>query len=420
VREAATWATQTGDPMLLARAAEGWMTSLSAVGFDIGRPADPELVDLLERAIAELPTDRRRYQVRMRSMLTSVLVPDPDPTRRRQLADEAMEIANVDGAPELLGSALLAWRIAWWELDRLDERTAAVTDAVRFAHRAGNVHLELTAMLFAMSDLLEQDRMVEHLAMLDEFERRAGELHFVLYQVYAMFQRASHALSAGDYDDARRLADAALAAGRRSHGINAEVAYAGVWFRLALDQGTLAAIVPESERMYAANPRLRMWQIAVVRGQVAAGRLDDARVHFEDLVALDGVHMRDNQMFLPATCTLTEVAAALGDPVRAGVLRAALEPYAGRIATSGLAGISIGPVSHYVGLAAEAAGDLEAAALFQRMAIAANVRDGTQPHEARAHYALGRVLTAQGDAAAGANEAGLAASIAADVGLVLD
>jgi hypothetical protein len=30
------------------------------------------------------------------------------------------------------------------------------------------------------------------------------------------------------------------------------------------------------------------------------------------------------------------------------------------------------------------------------------------------------VLTAQGDAAAGASEAGLAASIAADVGLVLD
>ena len=94
-----------------------------------------------------------------------------------------------------------------------------------------------------------------------------------------MFQRASHALSAGDYAAARRLADAALAAGRRSHGVNAEVAYAGVWFRLALDLGRLAATLPESERMYAANPRLRMWQIAVVRGLVDVGRLDDARVH---------------------------------------------------------------------------------------------------------------------------------------------
>ena len=38
VRAAADWARTTGDPMLLARAAEGWMMSLSGVGFDIGRP----------------------------------------------------------------------------------------------------------------------------------------------------------------------------------------------------------------------------------------------------------------------------------------------------------------------------------------------------------------------------------------------
>ena len=54
-REAATWAGPTGDPMLLAGAAEGWMMSLSGVGFDIGSPADPDLVELMERAIAELP-----------------------------------------------------------------------------------------------------------------------------------------------------------------------------------------------------------------------------------------------------------------------------------------------------------------------------------------------------------------------------
>ena len=62
---------------------------------------------------------------------------------------------------------------------------------------------------------------------------------------------------------------------------------------LALDLGTLPATVDESERMYAANPRLRMWQIGVVRGLVAAGRLDDARVHYEDLVGADGVALRD-------------------------------------------------------------------------------------------------------------------------------
>ncbi len=419
VREAAMWAGRTGDPMLLARAAEGWMTSLSGVGFDIGRPADPELVGLLERAISELPADQRRYQVRMRSMLTSVLLADPDSARRMRLADEAMAIAETGGEPELLASAMLARRIAWWQLDRLDERTDIVLAAIGHAHRSGNVQLELTAMLFAMSDLLEQGRLAEHEEMLDEFERRAGELHLRLFEVYAMFQRASHALSVGDFGTAQRLADEALTAGRRSHGVNAEVAYAGVWYRLALDKGQLGSTLAECERMYAANPRLRMWQIAVVRALVAVGRLDDARVHYEDLVGPDGVHMRDNQMFLPATCTLAEVAVAVGDRARAAVVRTALEPFADRIATSGLAGISIGPVSGYVGMAAEAAGELEAAERFQRAAIARNVHDGTRPHEARARYNLARVLAARGDAGDAASEAARAASIAGELGMVL-
>ena len=365
-RDGAAWARRVGDPMLLAGAAGVWMMSLSAVGFDIGQPADPDLVGLLEQAIVELPPDMRRFQVRMRSMLTSVLVPEQDVARQRQLADEAMAIAEIGRESELVASALLARRLAWWQLDRLDERAVAAVDAVRHAHDAGNVYLELTAMLFAMSDLLEQDRMHEHITMLDEFQQRADELHLVLFQVYAMFQRASLALSAGQYDEARRLADEALAAGRRSHGVNAEVAHAGAWFRLLLDLGKLPDTLERSERMLAANPRLRMWQIAVVRALVAAGRLDDARVHYADLVSLDGVQLRDNQMYLPGACILTEVAIAIDDPARAAVLRAALEPYADRIATSGLAGISVGPVAHYVGLAAEAAGDRRAAIRFQR------------------------------------------------------
>jgi len=125
-------------------------------------------------------------------------------------------------------------------------------------------------------------------------------------------------------------------------------------------------------------------------------------------------------MYLPGTCTLAEVAVAIDDPERAAIVRRSLEPYAERIATSGLAGISIGPVSHYVGLAAEASGDLAAAADFQRAAIERNRRDGTRPHEARAHFALGRVLRALGDDEAAATELATATAMATEIGLVLD
>jgi hypothetical protein len=171
--------------------------------------------------------------------------------------------------------------------------------------------------------------------------------------------------------------------------------------------------------MLAANPRLRMWQIAVVRALVETDRHDDARKHFEDLVGLDGVHMRDNQMFLPATAALAEVARVLDDADRAAVIQRALEPYADRIATSGLAGISVGPVSGYAGLAALVAGDLDAAERLLTDAIARNVADGTRPHEARARLTLARVHRARGDTERAAAEEASARRTATEIGLVL-
>ena len=49
----------------------------------------------------------------------------------------------------------------------------------------------------------------------------------------------------------------------RSHGVNAEIAYAGIAYRLAFDLGRLAETVPQSEQMVSTNPRLRMWQVAL-------------------------------------------------------------------------------------------------------------------------------------------------------------
>ncbi len=421
-RVAASRARRSGEPMLLARSAEMWMMSMSGVGFDIGRPADPELVELMEEAIATLPAEERQYHVRMRSMLASVLVPSPDRHRREELADEALAIAEADGDPELVASAYLARRLALWQLDHLAERTQAVLRAVREAGRTTNAQLELTTMLFALTDLTELGRLDEQRAMLARFRARAAELHLPLFEVYAEFGEASHQLSAGNYDEADRLATAALAKGIRSHGVNAEVAYAGLRYRIALDRGQLADRIPEAEQMVARLPRLRMWQIALVRALVAADRHDEARPVFEELVGHDEVHIRDNQMFLPATCTLAEVVHELGDRERADVLRRTLEPYASRIAVSGLAGISIGPVSGYVGIAAHTSGDLAAAERWLRTAISVDVRFGLHPYEARARQALAAVLRergAPGDAEQAAVEEAAAAAIAGPLGLAL-
>ena len=395
-REAAELARTTDDPMLVAQAAERWMLALSAIGFDIGEPADPGLVALLERVIATLPADEHQYQVRMRSMLASVLVASSDGRQREELAAEALAIARADGRPELIASAQLACRLALWQLDRLDERTEAVLVAVAEARRAGNLHLELTATLFAMSDLLEQGQVEDHLRLLAEFRARATALHMPLYLTYAMFIESGHRLGAGEYAEAERLADEALAVGRASHGANAEIVHGGIQFLLAQDRGRRASTITLVEQMAAAHPRLRMWKVALLGGLLDAGRHDEARRIFESFVGTKSVKLLHNQIFLPAACALAEAAAELGDAARAAVLHHTLEPYAERLAVSGIGGISVGPVSRYAGVAAHAGGDLEAAERLLAAAITTSVRHGMRAHEARARGDLAELLSERG------------------------
>ena len=421
-REGAELARATDEPMLLARAAERWMLALSAVGFDIGEPADPELVALLEDVIAALPDDANQYRVRMRSMLVSVLVAGTDRRHREALAAQALIIAELDGRPELVASAQLARRLAMWQLDRLDERTDAVLVAVAEANRAGNIDLELTAALFAMPDLLEQGRVEEHLALLANFRTHAKALNMPLYLTYALFIEAGHRLAAGAYAEAERLADEALAVGKASHGANAEIVHGGIRYLLARDRGTLAATLDFDEQMAAAHPRLRMWRIAILGALLEAGRNEEARRIFESFVSTNSVRLLDDQIYLPAACALTEASAGLDDATRAGVLHRALEPYAGRLGVSGLGGISMGPVSLYAGVAARSSGDLEAAIRLLDGAVTESVRHEMRAYEARARNELAAALTARGaadDPSRGTAERQRAAELAAAIGLVL-
>lgn len=421
-RRAAHHARDDGDAMLVARAAEAWMRSMSGVGFDIGRPPEGALVELLTEAIARLPGHERRYGVRLRSMLSSVLVGSNDWDRRETLAKEAMAIAEADGRPELRASALLARRLAWWQLDRLEERAEAALEAVEIARTGGvNLHLELTVMLFALTDLMELGRLDEHNELLARYQARSSLLNQSLYDVYAMFIEAGNELAAGRYAPARRLADDALELGLRAHGLNAMFAHAGVWFRVHHDQGTLATTIVELERQAAEHPSPRLWRVALSCAYALSGRRDDARPVFERLVDIEAVEFRDNPLFLPALCTMVEVAAALGDSARARVLLDLLTPYADRVAASGLGGPPLGPVSRYVGLAALTSGQLAEAEVALRRAVAESARLRMRPYEAASRHDLARTLTRQqpGDRIAAASEEAEAHRIADAIGMAL-
>ncbi len=410
------------DPQLLAQAAEAWVLSISGIGFSFGEGADPELVRVLTTAIALLPDDEVDHQVWLRSMLVSVLVASGDATRQEQLSIEALAFARRAGQPGLQASALHARRVAMWRRDCLDERVPIALAAIDNARRAGDVHLELTAMLLAMTDLLEQGRVDEQLAMLASFRKRAASLHSPLYDVYSDFLDSCRMLTVGEYDAAEETANRALAAGLSSHGSNTAMAHAGQMFCLVWDRGQLGDVVDFVEATAAANPTLPIWTIALVGARVAAGRLDEARSPFEALVSAGGVDLPDDSLWFTGTCFLVEVARTLGDRERAAVLRATLEPYAGRVAITGLGGVGIGPVRRYVGVAAHVAGDHDDAVHHLALAIEESTRHGMRPFTAHAHRDLAAALRDRGDpgdVAAADEHATLAAALAAEIGLAL-
>lgn len=420
-RTAAEHARAHGEPMLLARSAEAWMLSMSGVGFEIGEPPDHDLVAVMTEAIEALPAHERQYGVRLRSMLSSALVvSDDDWTRRERIADEAMAIAEVDGRAELRASALLARRLSWWRTTRLAERADVALAAVAEAGRTDNVHLELTTILVALADLLEQGRLEDHDALFERFQALSAPLRQPLYDVYTAFMQASTALSRGQYAVARRLADAALERGLASHGRNAVTIHATVWFQIHHDLGTLATTIDECERHAATGNR--MWSVALAAAHALSGDLDAGRRGFERIIDVEGLHLYEPTAMLLINCRLVEVGAALGDRERTAAVAATLAPYDGCVASSGIGGVTIGPVARYLGLAALVAGDLDDAVDILQRAVDMASRDGMTPHEAAARHDLARALRQRrglGDGARADTEAATAASLAATIGLHL-
>ena len=177
--------------------------------------------------------------------------------------------------------------------------------------------------------------------MLEQFRTEAAEAHLTLFEVYGMFIEASPApvdrpLRGGPA--ARRRGSGgrrALARGQRRGRLRR------LRYRMALDHGRLAALVPEIERVVAAQAACARGRSRCLRSldrgrppDDADGLLGDVRRH--RTASLIG----DNQMFLPAACTLGRGRRARSTtPSGASVLQATLTPYAGRVAVAGLAGL---------------------------------------------------------------------------------
>ena len=216
----------------------------------------------------------------MRSMLTSVLVPDPDstPARRAGRRGAGDRRGRRRCRADRLGAS---WPGAW----RCGSSTTSTSAPPPVLDRRARGPPQRQRPARADGDAVRRQRP----ARAGPGRRAPGDARRVprpgrraappaVRGVRPASSRPSHALSAGDYDEAQRLADEALATGRPSHGVNAEIAYAGVRFRIALDLGRRGDAARRERADGGRQPAAcGCGRSPVVGALVDAGRLDEAR-----------------------------------------------------------------------------------------------------------------------------------------------
>jgi tetratricopeptide (TPR) repeat protein len=155
--------------------------------------------------------------------------------------------------------------------------------------------------------------------------------------------------------------------------------------------------------MYDAHPTAfdyrtyRIFDCIVAKFFAELGRLDDARAKFEELAENDFACVPVDEEWLASMCLLAEMAASLGDTLRARVLYELLSPYRERVGTS-YPEISVGAVSRYLGLLAAVESRWVDAERHYEDGIEVNRRIGARPWLAHTQEDYARMLLARGDA----------------------
>ncbi|GAA0273158.1 BTAD domain-containing putative transcriptional regulator [Cryptosporangium japonicum] len=279
---------------------------------------------------------------------------------------EALELARAEGNPRLLCEALNVRTYAALGPDLADQRDALAAELLEVATDAGLVDYQAVAhwLLFltcaGRTDLTRARSHVDQAVALSS----SGQLGHLL-GVIGIFSGALLVL-AGRHDEglqqyevvAARLAET----GATNGGLMALVGRVVVGF----DRRDLSPVVGDADWLADAIPGAMSEVVALCR--LDAGREADARAAWAQRVPV----ARD-YYWLMTTAMRAHAAARLGDTAEAIAARAALLPYAGRVAGLDSGTMPVGPVDDALAAIAEFLGDAEAAAAHR--AGAARVRE---------------------------------------------
>ena len=381
--EACRQAAETGDPVILARAA----VLLPEQSF-------PDRLALVkpwcDQALAGLPAADSSLRAQVMAQRAIIAYADRETST---FSDESLAMAERLGDPTALVAALRARQHVRSGADGNAERLEL---ADRMARLAGD-KAELWGHLWAFDALMQAGRVAEAELRLERLDPVVDRLRQPLARWHLLRSRAAIHQGRGEfaaayecYDEAARVADV---------GENPRARAVTEFVRAYLDIMAADEVRPETVAMMNAGvPSPVVARLALASFYVPFGRLEEARRLYQQvppvaaLPAPPAVHLIVQAQY-------GEVAAALGDVPTAEFVYDSMLPYADLHITPGAAvAMTKGSVHRLLGITAAAGGRTDAAADHFRRAIASNAQAGLPPFEAESQLRLAE-LTGDADLA---------------------
>ncbi len=362
-REAYRIAETLGDSPLMARAALVYGSAF------VAGQVDPELVGLLERALATLPGRDVETRSRVQARLAAALQPAPDPEVPMAMAREAITLARESGAETVLFESLRSAISALMDFAPAAERLALNREYVELAERRGDLPEQFRGHMRLLVDACESADPAafdDAIASCDAIAERIDLPH---YRWKVESAKAMRDLLQGRLKDARHHMDRAAELGRDAaddseRRIHSAQQFSGCRMWMACNLNKTRELVSAMRTTYAGLREMRyFYRPHEALALLECGSETLARQVLDDSF-LDELMTAGDQSCL---ATFAELALRAGQTDLAPRLYDRLSPSAGSCAHWGLLGMTWdGPMDRVLALLAAAIGrKVEARAHFE-------------------------------------------------------
>ena len=391
--QAAELAERLGFTDRLARAALGYG---GRIVWDVSRD-DKHLVRLLERSLDTIGPEDSALRVMLLARLAGGPLRDASfpPERKAALSREALEMARRIADPVTFAYALSGYIAANHSPEHTPMQVELSGELIETALAVGDVERAVEGYENRRDARLELGDIRGAREDTRAMTELAAELHQPAQDWYVAIKHASYALLEGQFAEAERLIEEAVAIGERAVSWNAVVSYRLQTFLLRFEEGRLGEIEGLVREWVNDYPTYPIWRSVSVHMAAQLGYDDEARDLFKSLRAggFEGVPF--DEMWLVGMSFLSEAAASLSHQSGAADLYELLLPYAKRVAVA-YPEIATGAVARYLGLLATTTGRWVDAERHFDEALELNEQVGARPWLALTRSDFSKMLLKRG------------------------